>query len=65
MVSHAGRPTYPPERERIFGEEARQETERLATTARRRGRKLGLAYSLSLAATFLLFVTDTLHAGGV
>lgn len=56
----AGEPTYLPERERILGQRA-QQTERLAAAAARRGEGLRLAYSLSIAASYLLFVVDGLQ----
>jgi hypothetical protein len=48
------------ERERILGEAGRQETERLAACAARRSRGLGMAYSLSIAASYLIFVAGSL-----
>lgn len=49
----AGRPTYAAERERVLGRRAKR-TERLAARRRRRSAPLGLAYSMSLAASYLL-----------
>jgi chlorophyll(ide) b reductase len=49
----AGRPTYESERERVLGRRAKR-TERLAARRRRRSAPLGLAYSMSLAASYLL-----------
>eukprot|EP00891_Asterochloris_glomerata_P001477 jgi/Astpho2/1477/Aster-05363 len=54
----AGNATYFPERERIMGERSKQ-TERLAKQAARRNRALGLAYALSMAASYLFILADT------
>ena len=53
----AGNRLYGDEMERISGQRQRR-TERLAVRAARRSRTLGFAYSLSMAASLLIFVTS-------
>lgn len=50
------------ETERISGRRQRR-TERLAAAAARRSRELGVAYSLSMAASLLIFVTAMAPSG--
>lgn len=52
----AGKAVYPPERERL----AARRTARLARRVARRSHELGLAYSFSLAASYLLLITEWL-----
>eukprot|EP00884_Botryococcus_braunii_P018479 jgi/Botrbrau1/5314/Bobra.0391s0026.1 len=51
---------YESEKERILGQRARR-TARLAEQAARRTRGLALAYSLSIAASYLIIVSDSMH----
>lgn len=55
----AGRPVYLPESERLSGRHARL-TQRLQKRAARRSGSLQLAYSLSMALSFFLIVSDAL-----
>jgi hypothetical protein len=61
FVAHAGNPLYEKERERIMGQRAKR-TARLALGAARRNRALAVAYSLSIAASYLIIVADSMHA---
>lgn len=58
-----GNRLYGDEIERISGQRQRR-TERLAVRAARRSRTLGLAYSLSMAASLLIFVTAAGNVAG-
>lgn len=54
----AGNKVYGGETERMSGQRQRR-TERLAVRAARRSRTLGFAYSLSMAASFLIIITSS------
>ena len=58
-----GNPVYPAEHQRILGERAKR-TERLQRAAERRGAPLRLAYSLAMAACFLMIAASGAVAGG-
>ncbi len=55
--ARAGRRLYAPERERMYGAKKRR-TARLAARAARRSRTLALAYSASVAASYLILVVN-------
>jgi len=57
-----GNTVYLEETERISGRRQRR-TERLAAAAARRSRELGVAYSLSMAASLLIFVSAVAPSG--
>lgn len=63
LYMDAGNRLYGDEIERISGQRQRR-TERLAVRAARRSRTLGLAYSLSMAASLLIFVTAAGNVAG-
>ena len=54
-----GDAVYLPERERIMGQK-RKVTERLADRAARRSHALAMAYSASMAASYLLILADSM-----
>lgn len=56
-----GRRLYASERERMYGQKKRR-TERLAARAARRSRTLALAYSASVAASYLILVFNAAAA---
>ena len=56
-----GRTLYASERERMYGQKKRR-TERLAARAARRSRTLALAYSASVAASYLILVFNAATA---
>ena len=56
-----GRTLYASERERMYGQKKRR-TERLAARAARRSRTLALAYSASVAASYLILVFNAAAA---
>ena len=58
-ISCAGDPVYLPERERILGQK-RKVTARLADRAARRSHALALAYSTSMAASYLMILADAM-----
>lgn len=60
LIAHAGKPLYEKERERIMGQRAKR-TARLAQGAARRNHALAIAYSLSIAASYLIIVADSMH----
>ena len=60
----AGEAVYKDEHTRIVGDAARR-TQRLADAAARRSHALGLAYSFSIAASYLLLVTASLPQGNL
>ena len=54
-----GEAVYLPERERIMGQK-RKVTQRLADRAARRSHALAMAYSASMAASYLLILADSM-----
>ena len=63
-VSYTGEPVYLPERERILGQKSKV-TARLADRAARRSHALALAYSTSMAASYLMILADSMAKSSV